>query len=664
MDGDQTSVRPAGRLARWLASRTLARTAIAGTAVGIATLATMAVLTAGVTVQATAQVHRVQDFNRVWNALSTKISTADTTLRAYLATEGTRYRREQLTVLLRSTQSDIDWLLGRGAVVAGDVAVLQAAFRNYHFAVREATSISTARANAAKLGDRASQRFTVLRSVVLDNIRKSEDELSAYLQGAVARTAVLRLVALIAIPSEVLLFGICALVLIGYQRGAEQQAADRLRDATHDPLTGLGNRTMLADRLQAAISDSDSTDNPFCLLLIDLDRFKEVNDTLGHHCGDELLVTTARRLLSASRATDTVARLGGDEFAVVLPMVSSRERAVEVASRLLAAMREPVRLDGILVDIDASIGLSMYPGDGSTPAELLKHADVAMYVAKRSCGGVAEYDPGQDEHTPGKLRLQSDLREGIERGELVGHYQPKVDLHSGRTTGAEALVRWRHPEQGLLSPAAFIPAAEESGLIDLVTVNVLDQALRQVAVWSAAGHRLPVSVNVPARALADLTFPDTVVAALTRHGVAPELLILEITESSLIVDPQRAREVLDRLHAARVDISIDDFGTGYSSLAHLRDLPQQELKIDRSLVSTMCEQPRDEWIVRAVIDLAKGLQMRVVAEGVETEQAMSTLTARGCDEAQGFLISKPLPADEFTAWLVGHTVAEPAGATG
>ena len=654
MEGDETSVQACAWYARWLASRTLARAAIVGTAVGIVTLATMAVLTSRVTVQATAQVHRVQEFSRYWNDLSTRISTADTTLRAYLATDGTDYRRDQLMTLLQSSNTDIDWLVGHGAVAGPDIEILRGAYANYSTVVRQATGTSTANANAAKLGDQASVRYGTLRSVVLDNVRKNEQQLSAYLRDVVKRTVVLRLVTLIVIPLEALLFGICALVLIGYQRRAERQSADRLRDATHDPLTGLGNRTMLANRLQAVIRDSAATKDPFCLLLIDLDRFKEVNDTLGHHCGDELLIVVSRRLVGASRATDAVARLGGDEFAVVLPKVNSREHALEVASRLLAAIREPVTLDGILVDIGASIGLSMYPGDGTTEADLLKHADVAMYAAKRSCGGVAEYDPNHDEHTPSKLRLQSDLREGIERGELVVHYQPKIDLASGNLSGAEALVRWLHPERGLLSPAAFIPAAEESGLIDLVTVEVLDQALRQVNAWSVAGYRLPVSVNVPARSLADTTFPDTVVAALARHGVPPELLTLEITESSLIVDPTRAGEILERLHAERVDISIDDFGTGYSSLAHLRQLPQQELKIDRSLITAMCDQPRDEWIVRAVIDLAKGLQLRVVAEGVETEQTMRTLSAMGCDQAQGYHISKPLPAADFAAWLERH----------
>jgi diguanylate cyclase (GGDEF)-like protein len=655
---DETdSGRTMARYARWLASRAVARTAVAGAAVGLAILAVMAVLTSQITVQATAEVHRAQDFTRVWNDLSVRISTTDTTLRAFLATDGTDYRREQLAALLDSAQADIDWLAGHDAMTPADADIVRGAYGKYRKVVRQAAAMSSANANRSSLGDVASLAFGALRDVVLDNVRKNEQQLSAYLEGVARRTAALRLVALIVIPLDAVLFGICALILIRYQRQAEGQAADRLRDATHDPLTGLGNRALLGDGLQAAIRDGEASGDPFCLLLIDLDRFKEVNDTLGHHCGDELLTTIAHRLVEASRTTDVVARLGGDEFALVLQKVGDREYSMQAANRLLASIREPITLDGILVDIDASIGLAMYPGDGTTAVELLKHADVAMYTAKRSRAGVAGYDPEHDGHSASKLRLQSELRRGIERGELVVHYQPKIDLTVGQPTGAEALVRWQHPVQGLLAPDAFIPAAEESGLIDLITVEVLDQALRQVHAWWTSGHRMSVSVNVPARSLSDTDFPDTVIAALTRHGVPPELLILEITESSLIVDPGRANGILQRLQAHGVEISIDDFGTGYSSISHLREMPPQELKIDRSLIMALCDEPRDAQIVRAVVDLARGLHLRVVAEGVEDERAMRALAALGCDVAQGFHISKPLPAAAFAGWLARHGTA-------
>jgi EAL domain-containing protein (putative c-di-GMP-specific phosphodiesterase class I) len=293
----------------------------------------------------------------------------------------------------------------------------------------------------------------------------------------------------------------------------------------------------------------------------------------------------------------------------------------------------------------------MYPSDGTDGPGLLQHADVAMYAAKRAHAGVAVYDPAQDLNSANKLTLQSELRQGVARGELVLYYQPKVDLATGRPCGMEALVRWQHPQLGLLSPDTFIPMAEKTGLIDLITAEVLDQALRQVRDWQDAGHALPVSVNVAARQLADVTFPDAIIAALRRHGVSPDLLIIEITESALILDPDRANQVLERLREHGVDISIDDFGTGYSSIAHLRAMPPDELKIDRSFVMRMCHDPRDETIVRALVGLAKNLNVRVVAEGVEDADAYAALSVLGCDEAQGYHISRPMPPEQFFAWL-------------
>jgi EAL domain-containing protein (putative c-di-GMP-specific phosphodiesterase class I) len=286
----------------------------------------------------------------------------------------------------------------------------------------------------------------------------------------------------------------------------------------------------------------------------------------------------------------------------------------------------------------------------------MQHADVAMYAAKRAHAGVAAYDPEQDSHSTNKLTLQSDLRQGVGRGELVLHYQPKIDLATGQPSGMEALLRWQHPQLGLLPPDTFIPMAEETGLIDVITVEVLDQALRQVAEWRDAGHPLPVSVNVAARSLADMTFPATVIAALEKHGVSPDLLTLEITETALIADPESANRVLDRLRAYGIDISIDDFGTGYSSIAHLRAMPPHELKIDRSFVMRMCHDARDESIVRAVVQLARSLNVRVVAEGVEDADAFDTLSALGCDEAQGYHISRPLPPTELASWLMQHAM--------
>jgi diguanylate cyclase (GGDEF)-like protein len=638
------------RFVRWLAGRAIARTAVVGTAVGIASLAVLAVAATTITAQATRQVRRVQDTTRAWNDIAGRINAEDAALREYLATGGSEYRRTQLAAQLDSARGSLDWLDAHRATSRTELDVIRGAYANYSRIVVQIMTMTQRGASVQGYAELASLAFAPLSDAVLDHVQQDQRRLAAYLSQVDRRTAVVRTVTAVVVPVEAVLFAICALVLVGYQRRTERQSAQRQWDATHDPLTGLGNRSMLNDRLRAAIGAARARAAPFSLLLIDLDRFKEVNDTLGHHCGDELLREIGGRLTAVVRARDVVIRLGGDEFALLLPD-SERAAAMEVARRVLAAIREPMQLSGLSVEVDGSVGVATYPADGDTESGLLQHADVAMYAAKRGRHGVVGYDPGQDGHTPSKLSLQSELRRGIQQGELVLHYQPKIDLASGRPSGAEALVRWQHPTRGLLGPSEFVPAAEESGLIDALTVQVLDLALGQVRAWCDAGHHLPVSVNVPARSLADAEFPGTVDAALRRHDVPPEMLVLEITETALIVDPHRANETLTELRARGVHISIDDFGTGYSSISHLRDMPPHELKIDRSLVATMCADPRDGQIVRAVVDLAKNLQLRVVAEGVEDESAMRALSALGCDEAQGYHISRPLPAHEFTQWL-------------
>ncbi|HEY0000098.1 MAG TPA: bifunctional diguanylate cyclase/phosphodiesterase [Actinoplanes sp.] len=638
-------------LIRGLASRALARTAIAGTAVGIAVLATLALVESAVTGEATAQVRRAQEISRSWNDVSVRINIEDAALRAYLATGGTEYRRAQLALTFDSARADLDWLQEQGAVDRVELDVIRGAYANYSRIVVQIIAMVQRGASVQGYAELASLAFAPLRDEVLENVRQNEHRLTSYLGGVDRRTAQQRTVAAVVIPFCTVVFGVCALVLVAYQRRVERQVASGRHDATHDPLTGLGNRTMLRDRLHVAIQHTDVSGAPFCLMLIDLDRFKEVNDTLGHHCGDELLVGVADRLKSASRDGAQVVRLGGDEFALVLPDVPDRAAALGAAERMLGALRQPMVLDGFTVDIDASIGVSLYPADGADGPILLQHADVAMYAAKRAHAGVAAYDPAQDLNSANKLALQSELRQGIALGELVLHYQPKIDLATGRPSGVEALVRWQHPRLGLLYPDTFIPMAEKTGLIEPVTAEVLDQALRQVRAWRDAGHPLSASVNVTARSLVDMTFPDAVVAALRHYGVSPDLLTIEITESALIPDPERANQVLDRLRAHGVDISIDDFGTGYSSIAHLQAMPPDELKIDRSFVMQMRHNARDQKIVRAIVDLAKSLGVRVVAEGVEDEEAYGALRLLGCDEAQGYHISRPLPTDQFSAWL-------------
>jgi diguanylate cyclase (GGDEF)-like protein len=436
----------------------------------------------------------------------------------------------------------------------------------------------------------------------------------------------------------------CWLLLLGYQRRIRQQALS-------DALTGLPNRTLLLDRTAQAIRQADRELVPAALLLIDLDRFKEVNDTLGHHCGDQLLVQVGQRLRAALRSVDTVARLGGDEFAVLLPRITAGEGAVMVASKLQAALQEPFTLQGLALEVEASIGLALYPEHGSDPDELLQRADIAMYVAKDTHAGFVLFDRRQDQHSPRRLALLGELRRAIEGRQLLLHYQPKIDAHSGQVLGVEALVRWQHPTHGLVPPAEFIPLAERTGLIGPLTHYVMDAALHQCRDWRQAGHELPVAVNVSARRLLDLAFPDEVAELLARWEVPARLLVVEITESAIMADPAHAMQILGRLNQMGVGLSIDDFGTGYSSMAYLKSLPVHELKVDRSFVSQMTSNSSDAVIVRSTVDLGRNLGLRVVAEGVEDQTTLEALDALGCDAVQGYHVSRPVTPDDLIDWL-------------
>ncbi len=463
----------------------------------------------------------------------------------------------------------------------------------------------------------------------------------------------------VAFTAGIGLLAVFWVLVVGYQGRTQRQAAENAHQALHDALTGLPNRTMLRDRTDQAIHQADRELVPAALLLIDLDRFKEVNDTLGHHYGDQLLVQVGERLQAALRQVDTVARLGGDEFAVLLPRIETGEGATTVARKLQDVLEEPFLLEDLALDVEASIGVAVYPQHGSDADELLQHADIAMYVAKETHAGFVLFDPAQDQHSPRRLALLGELRRAIESDQLVLHYQPKVDAHSGRVLGVEALVRWQHPDHGLIPPGEFIPLAERTGLIGPLTHYVLDAALRQCQQWRQAGHELAVAVNISARRLLDVEFPDEVASLLARWEVPARLLVVEITESTIMADPDRALEILGRLDAMGVQLSIDDFGTGYSSMAYLKSLPVHELKVDRSFVTQMNSDSRDAVIVRSTIDLGRNLGLRVVAEGVEDQTTLQELDVLGCDAIQGYYVSRPVPPDDLIRWLEQHQAALP-----
>ena len=455
----------------------------------------------------------------------------------------------------------------------------------------------------------------------------------------------------IAFTVGLVLLAVFWLIVLGLQRRTERQAADNQHQALHDGLTGLPNRTLLHDRIDQTIRQADRELAPAALLLLDLDRFKEVNDTLGHHYGDLLLVQVSERLRRSLRAVDTVARLGGDEFAVLLPKIATAEGAVEVAAKLTEGFNQPFLIEGLTLDVEASIGVAVYPEHAGNSEELLQRADIAMYVAKETHAGFVLFDPTQDQHSPRRLALLGDLRRALESQQLLLHYQPKIDARSGQLLGVEALVRWQHPEHGLLSPAEFIPLAERTGLIHPLTYYVLDAALRQCRRWHNAGHEVSVAVNVSARRLLDVGFPDQVASLLATWEVPAARLVVEITESTIMADPAHALEILGRLNAMGVQLSIDDFGTGYSSMAYLKTLPVHELKVDRSFVTQMSSNPSDATIVHSTVDLGHNLGLRVVAEGVEDQRTWHELAALGCDAIQGYYISKPMPVDDLNQWL-------------
>ena len=421
--------------------------------------------------------------------------------------------------------------------------------------------------------------------------------------------------------------------------------------AMHDDLTGLPNRILLHDRLQQAVLICARENKMLALIMMDLDKFKGINDTLGHHAGDMVLQEVATRLLKVLRSSDTVARLGGDEFAILLAVVSGRDGIVIAAKKILEALQEPMAIDGHILHIGASLGIVLSPEHGDDPEQLMRCADVAMYSAKYAKSGFAIYDVGQDMQNEKVTFLQNDLQTALEENQFVLHYQPKIDLVSNRICGVEALIRWQHPTEGMVAPDDFIPFAEQSGLIKPLTRIVLEMALQQSTAWQQQGLALPIAINISAINLQDPLFPEQVASIMREYTVPPALIEMEITETALMQTPLRAIEAIKKLCEMGIVVSIDDFGTGYSSMAYLKKLVVAKIKIDKSFVMDMIKNENDNIIVRSTIDLAHNLGLTVVAEGVETSEALERLRSLGCDTAQGYHMSRPISADKLNEWL-------------
>jgi diguanylate cyclase (GGDEF)-like protein len=461
------------------------------------------------------------------------------------------------------------------------------------------------------------------------------------------------------LPGVFLFFGILSSFLL-YRaiRAREIRASERRqhtemleRQARHDALTSLPNRNYLLERLKERLQEGNGNPGSMALLLIDLNGFKEINDTLGHQSGDTLLQQIGPRLQKLLRPTDVLARLGGDEFGLMLAPLRGEQDATVWARRVMDEIHRPFELDGITVQIDASVGIALHPEHGADGSTLMRCADVAMYVAKKNHHGYAVYQPELDMHSPRQLSLMSQMEQAMRREQLALYYQPKIRLQDERVIGVEALIRWHHPDEGLIPPGDFIPQVERSTLIRPFTLWVIEHALQQCRQWQDMGLPTRVAVNISARNLLDSELPDDVARLLARHRVTPDFLELEITESAIVADPERALDILTKLHDRGVHISIDDFGTGYSSLAHLKKLPVSNLKIDASFVSDMTDDENDAIIVRSTVDLSHNLGLNVIAEGVEDQDTLDILRILNCDYAQGFFICRPIPAADVTGWL-------------
>ncbi len=520
---------------------------------------------------------------------------------------------------------------------------------------------------------------------------------------AAAISANKRMIALLVFCGLALLWAILFRIVAGASRTLRRQAQENDRLARYDGLTGLPNRTLFLEGLAIALEREGARGKAVAVALLDLDGFKEINDTLGHATGDAVLREIGRRLRTQvdermhahggelqyvqvggrSRAQVGVrplaqvgetllARLAGDEYAVMAPCPAGARGVAEaraLADSLQAALEAPLEVDGVALNIDASLGLALAPQHAEDLNTLLQRADVALDRAKAHRSRVEVYAPEHDHFDAARLTLLGQVRPALERGEFILHYQPQADLQSGRITGVEALLRWQHPERGLIPPLEFIPLIEQTALVGPITLHVIDRALEQLARWRDHGTHLSMSVNLSARNLLDPELPRRVATLLARHAVPAHRLTVEVTEGATMSDPERAVAVLGELRVMGVGVSIDDFGSGHASIAYLTKLPASELKIDRSFITGMCENPREEAIVRSTIDLARHLRLNVVAEGIETRAVWERLADLGCDTAQGYLLSRPLPREEATAWLrargegAAHVRGEGAAAT-
>ena len=643
----------------WIRHRKLTQAAAIFLILGLFALGAIAVWSFTETSRTAASVRQMNAVSDSWGKVSQSVSMEYEDLVDFLKADDEMGRAPLLSAI-GSARPVLEWLKQKDATPA--LANLDATYETYTTTLWQLVQAQHVNdPDAVDLwAQQAEMASSSLRRQVSATVSHERLAVDAYLTKVEKRNNKARVAASFVAGTDLLLALLCTFVLMAYQRGIERQADESKHQAAHDNLTGIANRALLNQRVEQALRTAGARSGSVGLLLLDLNKFKEVNDTLGHHQGDLLLQTVATRLGEAARASDTVARLGGDEFAVLLPDVTAPDDLAAIARRMLDHLQRPAELDGVTVDVRASIGCSVFPDFSADAGELLQHADIAMYEAKRGRLGTKMYDPSKDGHTTEGLGLLAEFLAALNSDQLILHYQPKVYAATGEIAGVEALVRWQHPRRGLLQPAEFLPAIEDSELMEPTTAHILRLALSQARRWEDAGLDLPLAVNVSARCLTDPKLAETVGALLAEFGLRPSRLTLEITEGSLTGDPEDVVVRLTRLRACGVRLSIDDFGTGSSSLSYLGTLPLDEVKIDRSFIAGISNE-RSHAIVQAIARLGQAFRWDIVAEGIE-DRATSTVAAEaGCTVLQGFAIHDPVPADDLAAWVADGARAREAG---
>jgi diguanylate cyclase (GGDEF)-like protein len=637
-------------------------------AVVLVTLCSFAVWAGQATRRELAIVASANSLSDAYDAGLWAITSEQSLTREYLITREARIRGS-ISADDRVFRDSLD------SIVAADGPSEQAASRAILAEYEVFVSGTTAAMDAADRGDLVTARAWATDPALerlpeeLVGLADAQDDRAQAATAAMERQQGLRVAATVPIFGiGVAMLAVLALIVLAFRRRSDAQAAQYEHDSLHDDLTGLPNRALFRDRGERALKAAERNERTIGVMMLDLDRFKEINDTLGHDQGDGLLQEVAARLQDTLRHSDTVARLGGDEFTILLPDVIGRSGVVAVAKKILVAFQSPFMVGSVELDIEASIGIATYPKHGSDIDELLSRADVAMYLAKKDRSGFVMYSDELATQGPRSLSLLGDLRRAIDAGDLVLHYQPKADMATAAVVGVEALVRWEHSTLGLIPPLDFIPLAERTGLIFPLTEYVLNAALAQCRAWKDDDLELPVAVNISARNLLDSHFPALVERLLLKWRVPAAMLVLELTENSMMTDPDGARECLASLKDLGVGLSIDDFGTGYSSLTYIKDLPVNELKIDRSFTMDLNDHAASRMIVNSIVSLGRNLGLRVVAEGVEDQEAWRQLAMLGCDSAQGYFLARPMPAADVAgwreAWRTGQNVDAMAGPVG